>query len=182
MWINKAVYYISMPLGLLIFPVALITMNVGGILIGCLNIFGALILMVLSLPWLVIYGICLGLSSLYRAAPWLSVVIGIIGIPVAVIGDLYTQLMPSMGEHEQKWLKQSICESFPYSTDFLEMYKCLRGAWIPEPGLAFSFDHFDLDEALDESAITRDQHERWTRVLGLEILSQWPGPRRADQG
>lgn len=145
-----------------------------------LGLFGLLFLTIVSIVWLPFYGITLGLSLLYRAAPWLSVPIGVIGIPVAVVGTIYCGLLPSMGEFEQKWLKQSICDSFPYSTDFLEYYRFVkRNSGAPE-GMMFSLDSIDLGDALAWGDITKDQYVRWSRIRSLSAFRRHPGPLRAD--
>jgi len=127
--------------------------------------------------WLPFLGVTLGLSCLYRAAPWLSVPIGIVGIPFAVIGTVYTDLIPSMGEFEQKWVKRSICDSFPFSADFLEYYSFAKQKSDAAEGTIFSFRYVDLDGELAMGAITADQHRRWSRIRNL---SAFPGPIRAD--
>lgn len=212
MWINHTVAVLSTLLGVVFLPISLITMNLGGVLIGCtgqfvillipaiiafglsfvwpgirdisliglgLALFGLLILPVLSLIWLPFFAVTLGLSHLYRAAPWLSVPIGIVGIPFAVVGTEYVGLIPSMGEFEQKWVKQSICDSFPFSADFLEYYDFVK-QYCPE-GVIFSFDYVDLGKALAMGGITKDQHRRWSRIRNLTAFRKNPGPLRADQ-
>ncbi len=145
-----------------------------------LGLFGVLSLPILSIVWLPLFGITLGLSHLYRAAPWLSLPIGLMGVPVAVVGTIYCGLLPSMGEFEQKWMKQSFCESFPYSADFLEYYCFVKtNSGAPE-GMMFSLDFMDLDDELASGAITEDQHARWSRIRSLTVFRSHPGPLRAD--
>lgn len=215
MWMNHSVAVLSGLLGWVFLPISLVTMNLGGCLIGCtrpfvavvipsaiafglsfiwpgirdisrialgLGLFGLLFFPVLSIVWLPIFGITLGLSHLYRAAPWLSLPIGVVGIPVAVIGTEYSGLIPSMGEFEQKWVKQSICDSFPYSVDFLEYYGYVKESSAAPEGMTFSFDFVDLDEELAAGAITQDQHMRWSRIRSLTAFRRHPGPLRSDQG
>lgn len=211
MWINHTVTVLSALLGVVFVPISLITMNLGGVLIGCtgqfvillipaiiafglsfvwpgirdisliglgLALFGLLILPVLSLIWLPFYAVTLGLSHLYRAAPWLSVPIGIVGIPVAVVGNEYIGLVPSMGEFEQKWVKMSICDSFPFSADFSEYYIFVK-QYCPE-GVIFSFYYVDLDTEWARGGITKDQYKRWSRIRNLTAFRKNPGPIRAD--
>ena len=143
-----------------------------------LGLFSLLIFPVLSVIWLPFFGVTLGLSRLYRTAPWLSVPIGIVGIPFAVVGSTFIILIPSMGEIEQKWVKLSICDSFPFSADFSEYYSFVK-PYCPE-GMIFSFAYVDLGEALRDSAITKDQYRRWSRIRNLVAFRGRPGPPIAD--
>lgn len=143
-----------------------------------LGLFFWLTLPILSIVWLPFFGITLGLSYLYRAAPWLGLPIGLLGVPVAVVGTIYCALLPSMGCFEDNWLKMSICESFPYSADFLEYYSFVKSR-APE-GRVFSLDFIDLDYELAWGAITRDQYARWSRIRSLTAFRWHPGPLRAD--
>ena len=146
-----------------------------------LGLFGVLIFPVLSVIWLPFFGVTLGLSRLYRAAPWLSIPIGVVGIPFALVGTIYTGLIPSMGEIEQKWVKLSICDSFPFTADFLEYYDFAKQHFVAPEGMIFSLDYVNLDEALGMGAITEDQHRRWSRIRSLTPFRGRPGPPIADQ-
>ena len=181
MWINLTIFALTRVLGLIILPIALVTMNLGGCLIGCLSIVGALVLLAFSLIWLPICLWLVALSRLYAVAPWLSPLIGILGIPVAVVGFLYTDLLPSMGEFGQKWQKQSICESFPYSQDFFALYSFTEKVCPREPGQVFNFRRLDLRSATEDDLVEPSLAKRWQRILELPAFRHQPGPLRADQ-
>jgi hypothetical protein len=146
-----------------------------------LGLVGLLFFPVVSLIWLPFLGVTLGLSHLYRAAPWLSLPIGVVGIPFAVVGSLYCSMIPSVGEFEQKWVKLSICDSFPFSADFWEYYFFVKQNSGAPKRMIFSFDYVDLDDELASGAITQDQHSRWSRIRLLFAFRRHPGPPRADQ-
>lgn len=212
MWMNHSVTVLATLLGFVFVPISLVTMNLGGLLMGCstpfvmalipaaiayglsfiwpgirngslivlaIGLVGLLLFPILSLIWLPFFVVIMGLSRLYRVAPWLSVPIGIVGIPFAVIGNEYIGLLPSMGEFEQKWVKESICLSFPYSADFSDYYSFAKQYIGPAEGVTFSFDYIDLDGAFVDGAITADQHSRWSRIRSLNAFHT-PGPLRAD--
>jgi hypothetical protein len=122
----------------------------------------------------------LALSRLYAVAPWLSPLIGILGIPVAVAGFLYTGLIPSMGEFEQKWKKESICDAFPYSEDFRTLYSFTDKVCPREPGQIFSLARLDLRSATEDGLVEPSQANRWQRILDLPAFRQQPGPLRED--
>jgi hypothetical protein len=145
-----------------------------------LGLVGLLILPALSLVWLPFYGITLWLSRLYRVAPWLSLPVGFIGIPFAVVGTEFVGMVPSMGEFEQKWVKQSICDSFPFSADFLEFYDFVKEVSPTPEGMTFSFDDVDLDHQLAFGGITKEQYERWSRIRSLTRFRRHHGPLRRD--
>jgi|GEM_PF-3178715 len=212
MWMNHSVTVLATLLGFVFVPIALVTMNLGGLLMGCstpfvmalipaaiafglsfiwpsirhvsllvlaIGLFGLLFFPIVSLIWLPFYAVIMVLSRLYRAAPWLSLPIGLVGVPFAVVGDIYVSLIPSMGEFEQKWVKESICLSFPYSADFSDYYSFAKQYIGSVEGVIFSFDYIDIDGALFDGAITADQHSRWSRIRSLTAFHT-PGPLRAD--
>ena len=180
MWINYTIFTLTSLLLCITFPIGLVTMNLGGCLIGCLGIVGALFLLVWDLFWILIYMWLLALSHLYAVAPWLSPLIGILGIPVAVVGFLYVSFMPSMGEFEQKWVKESICEAFPYSQDFIALYAFTNKVCPRASGQIFSFDCLDFYSATEDGLVESSQAKRLCRILELPAFRNQPGPFRAD--
>ena len=119
---NKIILIIISITAIIVIPVQLVTTLVLGILF---SITFGLLLIPFSIIWIVLfYGPLIGLSYLYERVKLLRPFIVIIGIPIAVIGDTYVALIPSMGEMESRFSKMIICQSFPYSWRFVQfLYK-----------------------------------------------------------
>ena len=45
------------------------------------------------------------------------------GIPLAVMGDIYVSLIPTMGEIESRLSKLVLCQTFPYTWKFTQLQK-----------------------------------------------------------
>ena len=72
-----------------------------------------------TIKWIILFlGPLLGLSYVYERVTILRPFISIIGIPIAVIGNEYVALLPSMGEMDSRYAKMIICQTFPYSWRF----------------------------------------------------------------
>jgi len=56
---------------------------------------------------------------LWKNVPLLRIPLGFIGIPIAVLGSVFTCLMPSMGEIESRVTKLLLCQTWPFSLDCL---------------------------------------------------------------
>lgn len=113
---NKIISIIIAITGFIVIPVQMITTFVLGIIVSLT--FG-LLLIPISLIWVVLFlGPILGLSYIYEKVAILRPFISIIGIPLAVIGDTYVALMPSMGEMDGRYAKMVICQTFPYTWRF----------------------------------------------------------------
>ena len=65
-------------------------------------------------------GPLLGLSYVYERVAITRPFISIIGIPLAVLGDTYVALLPSMGEMDSRYVKMIICQTFPYTRRFYQ--------------------------------------------------------------
>jgi hypothetical protein len=115
---NKIIHIIIAITGLIVIPVQLITTFVLGLLV--ILTFG-LLLIPFSVIWIVLFlGPLLGLSYVYEKVAITRIFISIIGIPLAVIGDTYVSLLPSMGEWDSRASKMIICQTFPYTWRFLQ--------------------------------------------------------------
>ncbi len=115
MWANKIIDISITILAFIIVPVQLVTTLVLGLLVSLT--FG-LLLFPISLIWIALFlGPLLALSWLWQKAPLLRIPVGIVGIPIAILGSIFTSLMPSMGETESRVTKLLLCETWPFSLE-----------------------------------------------------------------
>ena len=77
-----------------------------------------LLLLPISLVWIILFAPLVGGSWLCGRARWLRNLIGLVGIPWAVIAHIYVCLMPSMGELESRAAKMLLTEAWPFSWEF----------------------------------------------------------------
>ena len=118
MFTNKIIHIIIVITSFIVVPVQIVTTFVLGLLVSLT--FG-LLLIPISLLWIVLFlGSLLGLSYVYERIVILRPFISIIGIPLAVIGDTYVALMPSMGEMDSRYQKLILCQTFPYTWKFIQ--------------------------------------------------------------
>jgi len=118
---NKIIQIIISITAIVVIPVQVITTFVLGLLVRLT--FG-LLLVPLSVLWIILfYYPLLGLSYIYEKISFLRPIIAVIGIPLAVIGDTYVALIPSMGEIESRYEKMILCQTFPYTWKFTQFQK-----------------------------------------------------------
>jgi hypothetical protein len=141
-WANKIVDFLVTVTAFVVLPLQVVST----LLLGCLVTitFGAFLLPI-SFIWMVLFlWPLLGLSWLWNKVPLLRIPTAILGIPVAVLGNAYTAMMPSMGDTKSRVSKLLICQTWPYSRQFMA-YTSDR-----------SHCHPDLDQILDRLA-SRDR-------------------------
>lgn len=115
MWANKIIDIFVTILAIFVVPVQLVTTLILGLLV---SLTGGLLLYPISLIWVVLFlGPLLGLSWLWQNIPLLRIPLGIIGIPIAILGTVFTCLMPSMGEIDSRVTKLLLCQTWPFSLD-----------------------------------------------------------------
>ena len=115
---NKIISIIISITAFVVIPVQMVTTFVLGLFVSLT--FG-LLLIPMSLVWTVLFlGPLLGLSYVYERIAILRPFISIIGIPLAVIGDTYVALIPSMGEMDSRYQKLILCQTFPYTWRFIQ--------------------------------------------------------------
>ncbi len=115
MWANKIIDIFITILAFIVVPVQFVTTFVLGLLVSLT--FG-LLLFPISLIWIVLFlGPLLALSWLWQNAPLLRIPLGVIGIPIAILGTVFTCLMPSMGEIESRITKLLLCQTWPFSLE-----------------------------------------------------------------
>ena len=110
---NKIISALVAITGVIVVPIQLITTFILGILVKLT--FG-LLLIPFSIIWIVLFlGPLLGLSYVYERVFILRPFVAIIGITLAVLGDAYVALLPSMGELDSRYSKMICCQTFPYT-------------------------------------------------------------------
>ncbi|MFY0715174.1 hypothetical protein J1D01_16025 [Seonamhaeicola sp. NFXS20] len=110
---NRILEIILGLLGFVVAPIQLITTFILGILI---HLTFGLLLFPLSFVWNILFLYPLiGLSYVYEKATILRAPIAIIGIPIAILGNTYASLIPSMGDMKNRCNKLIASESFPYT-------------------------------------------------------------------
>jgi len=116
MFANKLIRLIIGFVGAIFLPVQMITTFVLGILV---NLTFGLLLIPFTVIWVVLFlGPLLGLSYTYERVAVIRPLVSIIGIPLAVIGNEYVALLPSMGEKDSRYVKMILCQTFPYTWRF----------------------------------------------------------------
>jgi hypothetical protein len=106
---------------IVVIPIQLITTFILGLLVRLT--FG-LLLIPFSLVWIVLFlGPILGLSYVYERIAIIRPLASIMGIPLAVAGDIYVALLPSMGEWDSRFQKMVVCQTFPYTWSFLQFQR-----------------------------------------------------------
>ena len=100
----------------IVFPLQLITTFVLGILVRLT--FG-LLLFPFSFVWVCLFlGPLLGIAYVWERVPFTRLFVSLLGVPFAVVGDIYVCLIPSMGEMDSRIVKMLYCQTFPYTCSF----------------------------------------------------------------
>jgi len=104
----------------IVVPLQIITTFLLGIFVTLT--FGILLLP-LSLIWITLFfGPLLSLSYIWERAPFARPLISILGIPLAVIANIFVCLIPSMGEIDSRIVKLLYCQTFPYTWRFHQFH------------------------------------------------------------
>jgi len=81
------------------------------------------------------FGPLLGLSYVWERIPFARLFISAVGVPLAVLGDIFVCLIPSMGEIESRVVKLLYCQTFPFTWRFHEFrsgkLNLDSGRWFP---------------------------------------------------
>jgi len=122
---NKILQIIIAICSFLVVPVQMVTTLVLGFILSIFP-FG-LLLIPLSFVWVVLFlGPLIGLSYVYEKVKITRPFIALIGIPLAVVGDVYVCLLPTFGEFEGRFEKLILCQTFPYTWKFTQVQKGLE--------------------------------------------------------
>lgn len=110
---NNIIRFVTGILSFFLIPIVAISTFVLGLMVSLT--FG-LLLFPISFVWSILfYFPLLGLSFLYENFIFIRPIAAIIGIPIAIIGEVYVSLMPSMGENDSKMAKLLSTTSFPFT-------------------------------------------------------------------
>jgi len=123
-WANRLINIFIILLSWIVFPISLLSTFTLGLLV---KISFGILLLPFSVLWVVLFlGPLLLLSWLWNKVPLLRVPLAIVGVPLAVLGNIYVWLIPSMGELESRYAKIALCETFPYTYDCMSLFKGKR--------------------------------------------------------
>ena len=110
---NNIIRIVTGLLGFILIPIVPVTTFVLGLLV---SITFGLFLLLISLVWSIcFYFPLLGLSFVYENFKLIRPIAAIIGIPIAIVGEAFVSLMPSMGENDSKMAKWLVTTSFPFT-------------------------------------------------------------------
>lgn len=109
---NKIIYYATAVISFILIPIIPISTFILGLLVSFS--FG-LFLIPITLVWWCFYFPMLGLSFIYEHYKILRPIAAIIGLPFAIMGEIFISLMPSMGEKNEKMAKWLCSLAFPYT-------------------------------------------------------------------
>ena len=113
MIVNRILELILFMLSIVVIPVQFVTTLVLGLFIRLT--FG-LLLIPISIIWTGLFlGPLLGLSYIYEKVYVLRILVAIIGLPIAILGNIFCCLMPSMGEKNARVTKMLLSNIFPYT-------------------------------------------------------------------
>ena len=125
---NKILNIILNITSIFVIPVQIFTTLILGIITSIT--FGVLSI-ILSFIWAILFVYPLiGLSYLYEKNLFLRIFTSIIGLPIAILGNTYAVLIPSMGNVEGRITKILLTEVFPYSWQFYKLN--LNDAYIKQ--------------------------------------------------
>lgn len=112
---NIILHILDTIIGTILIPIQLVSTLLLGILVSIT--FGLLIYPI-ALVWLILSLLLISLSWLSSILPGGRFIVGMIGLPLALISSIYVQLMPSMGELESRASHMMLCEAWPYSFEY----------------------------------------------------------------
>lgn len=119
MWATNVVGFLVNVLHVPVTIVGLVTTFLGGIIM-VIPLVGLVFVLCLSLVWLAFVGVLLGTAWLWHRTPaWVHPLVAVVGIPVAVVGNVFLALSPGGGVPEDmlaKHTKQVLCQQWPYAT------------------------------------------------------------------
>ncbi|NOS99613.1 MAG: hypothetical protein HOP29_03195 [Phycisphaerales bacterium] len=115
MAVNKIYIFLDGLFSIVLIPIQFCTTLVLGLIV---NLTFGLLLIPISLVWMVFIAPLLGLSWLSGRFLGGRFVVGLLGLPWALLASTFICLMPSMGELESRCAKILLCATWPYSFEF----------------------------------------------------------------
>ena len=115
---NKIIHVVTGLTGIVLLPIVPISTLVFGFLI---SITFGLLAIPITLVWCCFYFPLLALSFIWEKYKILRPIAAIIGIPIAIIAEIFVSLMPSMGEMDAKMAKWLNTLSFPYNWTLFQL-------------------------------------------------------------
>ncbi|NCD07403.1 MAG: hypothetical protein EOL97_14925 [Spirochaetia bacterium] len=121
MTVNKILVFFIIVTSFIVMPIQLITPFILGILMS-IPIVDLILLLSFSFIWTVFfYAPLIGLSYIYDKFPILRIPVAFIGVPLALLGNTFTALIPSLGEKESRFEKMITCQTFPYTWRYTKL-------------------------------------------------------------
>lgn len=118
MWANKTIGILADITGIICMPLQLVSTTLLGCLVAATF---QLALIPINIIWIVVFLAPLyGTSWLWTNAWPLRITLAIIGIPWAVIGNIYASVTPSMGDWKGRYDRLILCQIWPYSYDYFK--------------------------------------------------------------
>jgi hypothetical protein len=114
---NRVFHVTETVLAWVVVPVQIVTTLILGLFVSLT--FG-LLLLPITFVYLFMWGPLLGLSWVAAKVPFARNVVGILGLPLALVANTYVCLMPSMGELENRAVKILFTRAWPYSWEFFQ--------------------------------------------------------------
>ena len=112
---NRILNFLLIPIGfLLLIPEIVTTFCLSFLLLLFIPPIFLIYAFIMTLIWFPFLGFIVGTSWLYKKVPILGFPLSLIGIPIAIIIDIFLQLMPNP-DKKDKYNKAIICKSFPFS-------------------------------------------------------------------
>ena len=106
-----------------------------------------LLLFPFSFIWMVLFlGPLIGVSYVWERVLFTRLFMSMLGIPLAVAGDIYVSLIPSMGEMDSRIVKMLYCQTFPYTWRFHKLHS--RQLNIDDNNLIKIFKRISKDKAI----------------------------------
>lgn len=152
MWVYRTTGVIT---AILQVPLALITWLttlIGGLIAG-IPLLGLLYILLVTTVWQVfLWPLILGAWLWMRLPGWLSWPIGIIGIPLVIMGDVFLKLTGALSADPEDRIghltKQSICQQWPYPFTLEADGKPVLRALQEENGYSFVRAVIELNDSL----------------------------------
>jgi hypothetical protein len=158
---NKIIYWVTGILSFLLIPIIPITTFVLGLAV---SISFGLFLIPITIVWSCFYFPLLGLSFVWEKYKILRPIASIIGIPIAILGEVFISLMPSMGENDEKMAKWLCTLVFPYTYSLLHFNNHKKLSYLIKSG------HYEI--VLNMLYREKENNPRMTQYIDTQLLNK----------